>query len=345
MTRVLRLLAVLVGGLLMLSACSTGPTQNADSPAAGSSSATGGAEADAFPVTIKHAFGETTIEKEPTRVATVGWTDQDMALSLGVVPVGATKVVYGGNAAGSTTWFDAKLKELGGTQPTRYDESSGINFDAVAQVRPDVILATNSGLTKADYDKLVKIAPVVAYPDKPWGTSWEESLKLTGQALGRPAKAAQVEADTKTMIADEVAKHPAVKGKTVMFASVMSTSTSKISLYTQLDNRPRLLTELGMVQAPIVDQLNTNKDSFFVDVSAEQAPKLAADVVMSYEDKPGIIAKDAVLSQIPAVKKGALVEVTDAATAQALGVPSPLSIPTALQAYLPKLDAAAQKAG
>ena len=43
-------------------------------------------------MTIEHAFGETTIETEPKRVATLGWSDQDNAVALGVVPVGATKL-------------------------------------------------------------------------------------------------------------------------------------------------------------------------------------------------------------------------------------------------------------
>ena len=64
-------------------------------------------ETDAFPVTIEHAFGSTTIEKEPQRVATLGWSDQDHVAALGVVPVGATKITYGGNRSGSTDFFDA----------------------------------------------------------------------------------------------------------------------------------------------------------------------------------------------------------------------------------------------
>ena len=40
-------------------------------------------DADAFPVTIEHAFGETTIEEEPTRVATLGWSDQDIGTLAG----------------------------------------------------------------------------------------------------------------------------------------------------------------------------------------------------------------------------------------------------------------------
>src|SRR5690606_20608019 len=46
------------------------------------------APSDAFPVTIEHKYGETTIEEEPERVVAVGFTDQDTLLALGVVPVG-----------------------------------------------------------------------------------------------------------------------------------------------------------------------------------------------------------------------------------------------------------------
>ena len=50
-----------------------------------------GAEAGAFPVTIAHKFGETTITAEPRRVVTVGLKEQDDCLAVGVVPVGSTK--------------------------------------------------------------------------------------------------------------------------------------------------------------------------------------------------------------------------------------------------------------
>ena len=50
------------------------------------------ADEGAFPVTIEHAYGETTVEQEPERVVALGWSDPDVVLSLGVVPVGASTV-------------------------------------------------------------------------------------------------------------------------------------------------------------------------------------------------------------------------------------------------------------
>ena len=56
--------------------------------------------AQSFPVTIPHAFGETTIEKLPERIVTWGWGNHDALLSLGVVPVAQPFSTYGGGDNG-----------------------------------------------------------------------------------------------------------------------------------------------------------------------------------------------------------------------------------------------------
>ena len=86
----LRTLALAVTlGALALTGCATGSTDSDDSAASSTE-----AEADAFPVTIEHAFGSTTIEQEPTRVATLGWGDQDHVAALGVVTAGGAKAAW-----------------------------------------------------------------------------------------------------------------------------------------------------------------------------------------------------------------------------------------------------------
>src|SRR3712207_8900168 len=54
--------------------------------------------------------------------------------------------------------------------PVLFDETDGLDFEAVADTDPDVILAGYSGLTQEDYDTLSDIAPVVAYPEAAWAT-------------------------------------------------------------------------------------------------------------------------------------------------------------------------------
>ena len=74
--------------------------------------------------------------------------------------------VWGNNAKNSTDWKDAKLEELGapiGSEkaPVQYSEADGVNFTAIAETQPDLIVAGYSGLTKDEYEKLSKIAPVI----------------------------------------------------------------------------------------------------------------------------------------------------------------------------------------
>ena len=248
---VLAPMAGLALGASVLAGCSTGSTEATDAPDPETESQV---DDGAFPVTIEHAFGETTIEEEPTRVATLGWTDQDMALSLGVVPVGATKLTWGGNEGGSSDWFDAEVEELGAEAPVRYDDADGAPVEEVAKLAPDLILATNSGITEKEYTKLSKIAPVVAYPDAPWITPWQDALDLVGQALGRSTLAAEVEAETQTVIDDAKKEYAGIQGKSLIFAYLTPTDLSTIGVYSPQDPRVSLMNDFGLVNAPVVEK-------------------------------------------------------------------------------------------
>ena len=337
------LAAAAAAALLSLTACSTGPADSTGSAAAPAASA------DAFPVTVKHAFGETTIAQQPDRVATVSWVNADVALALGVVPVGMPKDEWGGNDKGSTPWKDAALEEAGaaiGTEkaPAQYSEADGVNYTEIAKTTPDVILAAHSGLTKEEYDKLSKIAPVVAYPEVAYGTPWQETTRLIGQALGRSERAEKLVTDTEKTIAEQAAKYPQIKGKTFIYGNLEPTSGSGINVYTSQDNRPRFLTEIGMKQAPVVTE---NTKDFFLTWSEERADELESDVFVTWVPSAttrDAIVKDPLLGQIPAVKRGALVADPDETLTLSISAASPLSLPWALDRFLPQLAAAADKA-
>ena len=100
------------------------------------------ADGTAYPIVIEHAFGTTVIPKKPVRVATVAWANHEVPLALGVVPVGFAAANFGDDDGdGLLPWVAEKLKELGGEKPVLFDEGDGIDFEAVAATKPDVILA------------------------------------------------------------------------------------------------------------------------------------------------------------------------------------------------------------
>lgn len=72
---------------------------------------TEGAGSGAFPVTIEHALGETTIEAEPERVVTLGWGSSDAAIALGVIPVAIPFDSYAGDENGVLPWISEALDE------------------------------------------------------------------------------------------------------------------------------------------------------------------------------------------------------------------------------------------
>ena len=329
----LAVLATVVPATLALAGCSTGATDSSSSKP----KAVTQVDPDAFPVTIKHAYGETTITKEPKRVVTLGWSDQDVVLSLGVVPVGAVKVTWGGNANDSTPWFDEKLAEVGGTQPTRYSDADGAPIEDIAKLSPDLILATNSGITQQEYDKLSKLAPVVAFPGDPWVTTWQDSLHLVGEALGRTTLAHQVEQETQDSIDEAAEDHPEVVGKSFIFAALSTADMSKIDYYTPEDNRPRLLTDVGMVNAPIIEQIS-KPGAFYGTVSAERAADMKADVFITYAENASDLQTfqdNDLLGQIPGMQDGRVVASTDKTDALGLSAPSPLAIPYAMKHFIP----------
>ena len=319
-----------------LAACSTGSTSG---EAAAQPVADTTADPDAFPVTIEHAFGETTVDEEPQRVVTLGWTDQDMVLSLGVVPVGSTKLTWGGNEAGSSAWFDAKLEEVGGEQPVRLDDTDGTPVDEVAELAPDLILATNSGITQKEYDKLSKIADVVAYPGAPWVTPWDTSLEMVGQALGRSDLAADVAEQTEQVVAEGREEHPELEGTSVVFAYLTAADLSTIGIYGAEDNRVRTLTEFGMTNPPIVEEV-VEEGQFYGTVSAERASSVESDVLLTYAEKDSDLetfAEDPLLGEIPALASGNAYAEVDKHVGLAITNPSPLSMPYIVDTFLPKV--------
>lgn len=317
-------------------------SEAAMSEAGSEGASTSKAEEGTFPVTIKHALGESTIKEKPQRVVALGWGNDDAALSLGVAPVALPVVSWGGNENKSLPWRDEALKELGaayGTDkaPIQLDDSNGIPLEDIARARPDVILAMTSGITADDYKKLEEIAPVVAYPEKAWGTSWQDTLDMAGKALGEEARAKNVKEETEQLIADQAAKHPELKDKTFIYGHLGSGEATTIGFYSHEDNRPRMMEAVGMKIADVAMKADEATDKTWIEWSPEKASELESDVYFTFESADGDAEKvkaDPLLQQIPAVKAGNLVIDEDKIMHQVVSGASPISLKWGLEKYL-----------
>jgi iron complex transport system substrate-binding protein len=298
-------------------------------------------------VTITGALGTATIKAEPKRVVTWGWSAQDAVLALGVVPVAMPKNTYGGNKDGVLPWDADQITKLGGSTPTLLSggDTGQVPFEEIVAAKPDVILAPYSGLTQKDYDTLSKIAPVVAYPDKPWATTWQDQTTIIGKALGRSAQAAKLVDDTNSQVTALGAKYPVLKGKTFVYAA--ANQADQLSVYRATDPRVQLLTQLGMVVSPSVKALDTKPDSsYFFSVSYENVSKIDTDMLVAYFDDQAAadkFASDPLIAAMPSVKSGAFAPIVGESFVMASSAPTVLSIPWMLSQYVPKLAAAAEK--
>jgi iron complex transport system substrate-binding protein len=338
-------LVLAAAAALALAGCSS-----SDGDAAGSSSTASTTAGDgAFPVTISSALGDTTITEQPVRVATWGWSTQDAVLALGVVPVAMPSYTYGG-VDGVLPWDAEAIEALGGETPTLLTgtETGELDVEEFVAVQPDVILAPYSGLTQEEFDALSKVAPVVAYPDDPWATSWQDQATIVGEALGLADEAAALVEQTSADVADLGAQYPVLDGVSFLYGA--SNEADVFNIYRASDPRVELLTELGMTVAPSVASLDATPDegSYFYSIGFENLAEIDADVLIAYfgsQDEADAFAADPLVAAMPQVAEGRFAPIVGESFVMASSAPTVLSIPWMLDRYVPELAAAAERVG
>ncbi|MEV7013149.1 iron-siderophore ABC transporter substrate-binding protein [Streptosporangium sp. NPDC051022] len=330
---------------LTLTGCST----SSGEPEAAAPQSPAAPAGDTFPVTIGSALGDAVIPKKPERVVTWGWSSQDAVLALGVVPAAMPKNTYGGDADGVFPWDAEKIKELGGTTPALLSSDTGeVPFEEIVEARPDVILAPYSGITQDDFDKLSKIAPVVAYPEKPWALPWQDQVEIIGKALGRSAEAERLREKTAAYVKSLAEANPVLKGKSFVYGA--ANEADQLNIYRASDPRVALLGDLGMTVSPSVTALDADPKagSYFYGTSYENVGKIDADVLVMYFGTQKEVDKfvtDPVIAAMPNVKDKRFAPIVGESFVMASSAPTVLSIPWMLDRYVPQLAAAAAKAG
>ncbi|APT91432.1 hypothetical protein CSPHI_11095 [Corynebacterium sphenisci DSM 44792] len=279
---------------LGLSGCSS---EEGDTAAETGAQSTAEVEEGAFPVTIEHAFGETTIEQAPARVVALGHSDVDPLLALGVTPVW----VRAWTSEGPLPWQEPLIE---GPAPEWVDMKE-VDAEEIAAAEPDLILALYSGGDQETYDKPSRIAPTVTYRtgNGNWRQGWEDSTRDAAAAVGRPEKGEELIADVHERIAALREAHPEWEGKT---AAMVFVEEGELGVNTSKDPRSRLLASIGFTIPESFDEFD--EDGYYVTFSRERADLLDLDVLIL--DAPGEecvmddLKADPALGQLPAITGG-----------------------------------------
>jgi len=332
-------LAAFGGGLAVVAL--EGCTNDAnDSPAAAEPvdqpSAT--ESASAFPVTVTHRFGETTVPAAPQRVLALGQTDCDPLIKLGVTPIAIGSFlddwynpVFPWNESG---FPGGKVEEV-----RFYD----MEFEKIAALRPDLITMVSGGISKKDYQTLSKIAPTVGppvgYQDSavPYGPH----TLLIGQAVGKEAEAQAAVEELDAQFAQVRADHPEWQGLTAVHAEAYTGA-----YYVLGENAPRttFLSSLGFTPSPELAEIVG--DDYSKEISAEELDLVGdLDLVVWCTDEGAIpdVQKNPVVSRLASVQDGHAIWLTYASTDTfmwSMDWATVLSGPYAIEKGLPLVEAA-----
>ncbi|ASR38865.1 iron ABC transporter substrate-binding protein [Prauserella marina] len=259
-------LPVLLAGVMVLLAVLAGC--GGSSEPAERDSASGGP----FPVTIEHKYGSTVIEHKPERVITLGLSDQDAVLALGVKPVGVVDW-FKERPYGKWPWTKEKW---GNTEPAIVGERDDYNMERIGELGPDLIIAQYSGMTKQQYDTLSELAPVVAqpkgYPD--YAAPWQDMARPIGKALGQEAEMNELIDEMDQRYAEVREQHPQFAEQTLIVAD--SFEPGVFSAFTAADPKAIFFKELGFRLDGKIDEL-AEEGANTVELSAEQLSTLDTD--------------------------------------------------------------------
>ncbi|SHG02554.1 ABC transporter substrate-binding protein [Streptoalloteichus hindustanus] len=253
-----------------------------------------------FPRTIKHAKGETRLEKRPERVVVLDTGELDNVIALGVRPVG---VAY---TEGSPK-MPSYVGDRGG-QPVTVGNNNNLNLEAIQNLRPDLILGSVLRLDQ-QYDKLAAIAPTI-FTLRP-GFTWKQNFRVNAAALDRAADADRLIADYERR-AREVGERVEQKAGRRPTISMLRFMPNKVRLYAAKSFVGTILADAGLPRPE-----SQRVEDLAVEISTENLTKADADWILvgSYGD-PAKTGMDAALagplwSQLGAVKAGHAQPVAD----------------------------------
>lgn len=234
--------ALLLGMMIMISACGT------DAPASPSAQV----------VQYEHAMGITEVTGVPEKIAAADYRILDTLYALGVHPYATT--TYGGST-------ELPYMDKGEQNQDIFALGDKVNLEAAVETEPDLIIARH--IEPEVYEQLSKVAPVLVFRGD---GDWREELREIGGTIGKEAEAAawlkeydQKAAGIRERIAEQVGPD-----ETFLFIRLqkdMQAASPRVHLAATLSQ------DLGLSYVP---QLQEQEDSY-VSLSLEILPELNPD--------------------------------------------------------------------
>lgn len=278
------------------------------------------------------------------KVVALGWSDGEIAASLGVTPTAIYDWQgHGADNKGVGEWAQDDVE--GADIEVIKNSGTTYNYEQIELLEPDLILNVRAAGDDKVFDRLSKIAPVASAPkDAPdFAVDWRTQTEIIGKALGKDEEAKEAVAETDEVIKDAAAEHPEFKDKTFAYGVKFGEAYGG---YVEGDARFDVFGELGFVENPALSKL-TPSGGFFAAVAAEQVKAFDAHVaVLSTIGLPlKDLESDAKISSLAVVKEDrALVLDEKDEVNVALAAGTPESIAVAVEKVTPDLAKAAAKA-
>ena len=288
--------------------------------------------------TIEHKYGTTEISGTPERVVTVGYTDQDPVLALGVTPI-AVREWFGERPSAVWPWAQDEL----GTSEPEVLSSGELNFEQISGLDPDLIIGVSSGMTEEEYGTLSEIAPTIVQSEEyvDFGVPWQEQTRVVGRALGREQQADELVSEVESRFAGAREDHPEFDGASGVVVGLTSEDESYTpSPYGPQDSRSRFLESLEFKIPGEIAELAG--ESFFADLSRERLGLIDTDLlvwVAVQADDFEAVENDPLYQKLDATQQGRDVFLEEL-PAGALSFSTVLSLPFALDKVVPRLAAA-----
>ena len=274
------------------------------------------ASSAAFPLTITHIAGETTIPARPERlVAATDFLDLDTLLTLGLEPVTFGKV---DPTSDLLPWQSAADGIL------TYDAATEIDLEAIAAASPDLIV-TMPRYFDNWYETLSAIAPTIVIN---WEDPWRDALRMVGRATGESTRAEAEIARAEALIAQAKADLAPAATMPLMVGFMY---TTEFWIWGEDLSAGQLFRELGL-------DFRGGEDPVMTVTSLEQISLLTpAEILLSVLTDPAAIEvqeASPLFQSLPAVQRGGYGLLTVEPTSALADSVSPLSLAWALPDFV-----------